>query len=224
MRFRFIEDRRADYPVTILCEVLRVSPAGYYAWRARPESRRSAANRDLVDDIKRVHRDTGGRYGSPRIHAELRAQGRGASRGRIERLMRRQGIRAIMARPRRVRTTDSRHDFPIAPNLIERNFSAAAPNRILARRHHLHRDRSRLALSGHRHGFVQPQDRRLGDGGSFAGRPAADSLVDGHFDAAAWCRPHPPLRSRRSIRLCGLPQAPAVRRLPGLDEPQGRLL
>ena len=100
MRFRFIEDRRADYPVRILCDVLGVSPAGYYAWRSRPESRRSAANRDLVDDIKRVHRDTSGRYGSPRIHAELRAQGRGASRGRIERLMRRHGIRAIMARPR----------------------------------------------------------------------------------------------------------------------------
>jgi putative transposase len=130
MRFRFIEDRRADYPVTILCEVLGVSPAGYYAWRARPESQRAVANRALVDDIKRVHCDTGGRYGSPRIHAELTAQGRGASRGRIERLMRRHGIRAIMARPPRVRTTDSRHDFPIAPNLIERNFSATAPNQI----------------------------------------------------------------------------------------------
>jgi hypothetical protein len=100
MRFRFIEDRRADYPVTIMCDVLGVSPAGYYAWRARPESRRSAANRDLVDDIKRVHREACGRYGSPRVHAELRAQGRGVSRGRIERLMRRHGIRAIMARPR----------------------------------------------------------------------------------------------------------------------------
>src|ERR1700689_2452189 len=130
MRFRFIEDRRADYPVTILCDVLGVSPAGYYAWRARPESPRAAANRELVDEIKRVHRETNGRYGSPRVHAELRAQGRGASRGRIERLMRRHGIRAIMARPRRVRTTDSRHDFPIAANLLESNFIAAAPNRI----------------------------------------------------------------------------------------------
>ena len=101
MRFRFIEDRRADYPVTLLCDLLGVSPAGYYAWRSRPESRRSAANRDLVDDIRRVHRDPRGRYGSPRIHVELKAQGRGASRGRIERLMRRHGIRAIMPRPRR---------------------------------------------------------------------------------------------------------------------------
>jgi putative transposase len=130
MRFRFIEDRRADYPVTILCDVLGVSPAGYYAWRSRPESRRSVANRDLVDDIKRVYRDTHGRYGSPRIHVELKAQGRGVSRGRVERLMRRHGIRAIMAPPRRVRTTDSRHDFPIAPNLLDRNFTATAPNRI----------------------------------------------------------------------------------------------
>jgi putative transposase len=130
MRFRFIEDRRIDYPVTIMCDVLGVSPAGYYAWRSRPECRRSAANRELVHDIQQVHRNTNGRYGSPRIHAELQAQGRGASRGRIERLMRRHGIRAIMARPRRVRTTDSRHNLPIAPNLLERNFIAAAPNRI----------------------------------------------------------------------------------------------
>jgi putative transposase len=130
MRFRFIEDCRADYPVTVMCGVLGVSPAGYYAWRSRPESRRAVANRHLIDDIKRVHRDTHGRYGSPRIHVELKAQGRGMSRGRIERLMCRHGIRAIMARPRRARTTDSRHDFPIAPNLLDRNFVAPAPNRI----------------------------------------------------------------------------------------------
>jgi putative transposase len=130
MRFRFIEDRRTEYPVRIMCGALGVSPAGYYAWRSRPESRRSAANRELVDDIRLVHRNNHGRYGSPRIHIELQTQGRGASRGRIERLMRHHGIRAIMARPRRVRTTDSRHDLPIAPNLLQRNFTAAAPNRI----------------------------------------------------------------------------------------------
>jgi putative transposase len=130
MRFRFIEDRRGDYPVRVMCDVLDVSPAGYYAWRSRPESQRSSANRDLVDEIKRVHRDVGGRYGSPRIHAELKAQGRGVSRGRIERLMRHHDIRAITARPRRAWTTDSCHDFPIAPNLLNRNFTATAPNRI----------------------------------------------------------------------------------------------
>ena len=91
-----------------------------------PAMCRCAVQAIMFDDIKRIDRDTNGRYGSPRVHAELRAQGRGASRGRIERLMRRHGIRAIMARPRRVRTTDSHHDLPIAPNLLERNFISAA--------------------------------------------------------------------------------------------------
>ena len=85
MRFRFIEDRRADYPVRVMCRVLEVSPAGYYAWRSRPESPRSVANRELVEGIRRVHRDNRGRYGSPRIHAELKARDHSVSRGRIER-------------------------------------------------------------------------------------------------------------------------------------------
>jgi transposase InsO family protein len=130
MRFRFIDDRRDVYPIRQMCSILGVSPAGYYAWRARPESRRAAIDRSLVADIVRVHRDSGGRYGSPRVHAVLRAHGRGVSRGRIERLMRRYGIRAIMMRPRRLRTTDSRHDLPIAPNLLDRRFTAPAPNRV----------------------------------------------------------------------------------------------
>jgi transposase InsO family protein len=130
MSFRFIEDHRETYPVRVLCAVLEVSPAGYYAWRSRPPSTRSVANRELVATIRRVHQDSGGRYGSPRVHAVLRSRGRNISRGRIERLMRRHGIRAIMAPPRRARTTDSRHALPIAPNLLARDFTAAAPNRI----------------------------------------------------------------------------------------------
>ena len=224
MRFRFIEDRRADYPVTIMCEVLGVSPAGYYAWRSRPESRRSATNRELVDDIKRIHRDTSGRYGSPRIHAELKAQGRGVSRGRIERLMRHHGIRAIMARPRRVRTTDSRHDFPIAPNLLDRNFTATAPNRIwLVDITYVETDQGWLYLAT----VLDLYSRKIVGWamcGSFAHRPAVGSLADGHLGAAAWCRPDPPFRSRRSICLGRLSQRDAVRRLQSLDEPQGRLL
>lgn len=130
MSFRFIEDHRDAYPVRLMCAVLEVSAAGYYAWRERPASARTASNVALLADIRRVHRDSGGRYGSPRVHASLRRQGSGASRGRIERLMHRHGIRAIMAPPRRVRTTDSRHGLPVAPNLIGRHFSAAGPNRI----------------------------------------------------------------------------------------------
>jgi putative transposase len=101
MRFRFVEDHRAVYPVLVMCLVLNISRAGYYAWRGRPESCRAVASRDLVADIRRVDRDVCSRYGSPRIHAELKAQGRKVSRGRIERLMHHHGIRAIRARPRR---------------------------------------------------------------------------------------------------------------------------
>jgi len=130
MSFRFIEDHRDAYPVRLMCAVLEVSPAGYYAWRERPVSARVTSNAALLAEIRQVHRESGQRYGSPRVHAVLRTQGRGASRGRIERLMRRHGIRAIMAPPRRVRTTDSRHALPIAPNLIARDFTAAASNRV----------------------------------------------------------------------------------------------
>jgi putative transposase len=130
MSFCFIEDHRDAYPVQLMCSVLEVSPAGYYAWRSRPQSARSAANGELLSAIKQVHQDSHGCYGSPRIHIALQNQGRGVSRGRIERLMRRHGVRAIMAPARRVRTTDSRHDLPIAPNRLDRNFTAAAPNRV----------------------------------------------------------------------------------------------
>lgn len=130
MSFRFIEDHRDSYPIRLMCDVLEVSPAGYYAWRDRPVSERARSNVALLSEVRQIHRDSGQRYGSPRVHAVLRRQGRSVSRGRIERLMQRYGIRAIMAPPRRVRTTDSRHDLPIAPNLVQRQFTAAAPNRV----------------------------------------------------------------------------------------------
>jgi len=130
MSFRFIEDHRDSYPVRLMCAVLEVSPAGYYAWRERPVSERAKSNAALLDTIRQVHHDSHGRYGSPRVHAVLKNQGRGIGRGRIERMMHHHGIRAIMAKPRRVRTTDSRHGLPIAPNLVARDFTAKAANRV----------------------------------------------------------------------------------------------
>lgn len=130
MRFGFIEDNRAIWPVPVMCDVLGVSPAGYYAWRGRPESRRAAEDRALLDDIRRVHAASQGRYGSPRVHAALRARGKKTGRGRVERLMRAHRVCGLVARPRRVRTTDSRHAFPVAPNLLGRKFAADAPNRV----------------------------------------------------------------------------------------------
>lgn len=130
MRFAFIDEHSSTWPVRAMCRVLQVSPSGFYAWRARPESVRAADNRRLLVEVRRLHARHGGRYGSPRIHAALRAEGHGCSRGRIERLMRANGIRALAGRRFRPTTTDSRHHLPIAPNLLEQHFQAAAPNRI----------------------------------------------------------------------------------------------
>lgn len=130
MSFRFIRDHAGQWPVRLMCRVLAVSASGYYAWRSRPESMRSAANRKLLGDVRRLHAEHHGRYGSPRMHAALRAEGRTASRGRVERLMRRHGIRALAGRRFKPCTTNSRHDLPIAPNRLQQVFVAAAPNRV----------------------------------------------------------------------------------------------
>ena len=129
MRFRFIEDHRAVFMVRVMCAVLEVSASGYYAWRGRPESARAAGNRALVDAIRRVHADSRRRYGSPRVHAALRAEGSRVGRNRVAHLMRRHGIRARCRRRFRT-TTDSNHAFPLAPNLLARQFTAAAPNQV----------------------------------------------------------------------------------------------
>ena len=97
---------------------------------ARPQSQRSAANEALLGDIRLIHAESSGTYGSPRIHAILRGHGRRIGRSRIERLMRRACIRGLAALPRRARTTDSRHGYPIAPNRLARNFIAATPKKI----------------------------------------------------------------------------------------------
>jgi len=130
VRFGFIHQHRNVWPVRVMCEVLSMSASGYYAWRARPESGRRTANRDLLADIRRIHDESSGCYGSPRIHAVLRRRGRCIGRARIERLMRNAGLRGLAALPRRTRTTDSRHGYPIAPNRLGRNFIASAPNQI----------------------------------------------------------------------------------------------
>jgi putative transposase len=130
MKFRLIEDQHKTFPVRVLCDVMGVSSAGYYAWRGRPESPRKTANRALLTEIWRLHLAHRGRYGAPRICAALRTEGHMASRGRVERLMRHHGIRAMKARRFRVCTTDSRHDLPIAPNRLDQKFTAERANQV----------------------------------------------------------------------------------------------
>jgi transposase InsO family protein len=130
MRFRLIEDHRDVWPVRVMCDALSVSPSGFYAWRSRPQSPRRIANRELLVDIRRVHAQHRERYGAPRIHAELRAEGHAVNRKRVARLMRQHGIRARAPRRYRVCTTDSKHSFPVAENLLDQNFVADRPDQV----------------------------------------------------------------------------------------------
>ncbi|QRK05536.1 IS3 family transposase [Archangium violaceum] len=127
VKFEFIDAEKAHFPVDFMCEQLGVSRSGYYAWKERPESARDKADRALAEEVTRIHRDSRGTYGSPRVHAELRARGQRVSRKRVARLMNEHDI-AARKRRRFVRTTDSRHNQPVAPNILERNFSPGQPN------------------------------------------------------------------------------------------------
>ncbi len=129
MSYAFIEENVADFPVHAMCAALGVSRSGYYGWAKRPEGVRAQADSALAGAIRDAHEASRGRYGSPRVHAELRAQGRRVGRKRVARLMRGMGLAA--RRRRRFRcTTDSRHGYPVAPNLLQRDFRAAAPDRV----------------------------------------------------------------------------------------------
>jgi putative transposase len=131
VKFAFIDVERAHYPVTVLCDVLQVSRSGFYASRGRDPSSRAKSDAKLAVEITAVHKRTRGRYGSPRVHRELRAKGHLVGKKRVERVMRDHGIRGKCKRRFR-RTTDSNHTNPIAPNLVARDFEPAAPNRVWA--------------------------------------------------------------------------------------------
>jgi len=127
VRFKLIAAEKAHYPVRKLCRVLDVSPSGFYAWSKRSESKRSVENRRLAVKVKAAFELGRTYYGSPRVHFELGAQGERVGRNRVIRLMQLQNLKARI--PRRYRsTTMSDHDQPIAPNLLNRKFEAAAPN------------------------------------------------------------------------------------------------
>jgi len=123
-----VSEYRETYPVRICCRVLEVSPSGYYRWVSAPTSRREQENNSLIREIEKIHDSSRKTYGSPRIHAQLKAIGRSCGRGRIERLMRKFGIRSKLKRRFR-KTTDSGHSERIAPNLIRRQFTVDKPNK-----------------------------------------------------------------------------------------------
>jgi transposase InsO family protein len=126
MRFLFIQAHARIFHITTMCRVLEVSKAGYYAWRARPLAERVKEDQALRVRIRAIYAATQGRYGSPRVHQELRALGLRCGKHRTARLMRAEGLRAKSARRFRV-TTQSEHAHPLAPNVVARDFAVPAP-------------------------------------------------------------------------------------------------
>ena len=127
MRFQLIDAAKEEFPVQRLCKVLAVSPSGYFAWKSRPASQRQSEDLVLLAHVRSAFTLCEATYGSPRMTHELREQGLAVGRRRVARLMRENGLRA--RQPRRFkRTTDSQHTFPIAPNLLDQDFTAAGPD------------------------------------------------------------------------------------------------
>jgi transposase InsO family protein len=123
---------KAHHPITLLCQSFAVSTSGYYDWQRRQSQPAARVQEDLrlKEQIRRIHKDSRQTYGSPRIQASLRALGQRHGRNRLARLMREAAICGRQKRRYRVRTTDSNHEHPIAPNRLSSMPAPAAPNRI----------------------------------------------------------------------------------------------
>ena len=128
--YRHISAERAHcaLPVSLMCELLGVSESGYWAWSKRAPSDRELTDAWVTERIRRIHKDSGGTYGSPRVHAELRRQGIRVGRKRVERLMRAAGLEGAHRRRRRKGCTVRVDGVRPAPDLVERNFRPDAPN------------------------------------------------------------------------------------------------
>ena len=131
MKHAFITAQKATYPVTTLCRVLQVSRSAYYGAVDRPPPRRQRSDLGLRARIRAIYHASRRTYGSPRVHAQLRHEAVRIGRNRVARLMTLEGLRG--RRPRRwCSTTDSMHGCPIAPNVLDRHFRVAGPNRVWA--------------------------------------------------------------------------------------------
>jgi putative transposase len=128
VKYACIDRRRDLYPVRLMCHLLGVSASGYYAWRQRPESARAHSDRELLARIRRIHEASKGVYGSPRVHAELVAEGVQVGRHKIAQLMRLARLRGCPKRRFRV-TTQRDPSHRVAHNLLKQNFTADGPNR-----------------------------------------------------------------------------------------------
>ncbi|WP_152650108.1 IS3-like element ISBps1 family transposase [Burkholderia pseudomallei] len=132
VKYAWIDEQCRHYPLSALCKVLAVSINGYRAWkRGGTVQRKRLTDAQLLTLIRTIHAEVKGAYGSPRMTEEIRARGFPASKARVERLMSKNGIRARHKRRYRV-TTDSKHKLPVAPNLLNRDFTPDAPNQVFS--------------------------------------------------------------------------------------------
>nr|ALV86785.1 transposase [uncultured bacterium P11N2] len=130
MRYAWIDKQRKAYPLPVMCEVLTVSISGYRAWkRGGKPNRTRLTDIQMLALIRAIHAELKGAYGSPRMTRELRDRGFPASKQRVERLMRENGIKARHKR-RYKATTNSKHNLPVAKNLLARDFTPTAPNKV----------------------------------------------------------------------------------------------
>ena len=124
-----MQQEKASHHIATLCRVLGVSSSGYYAWCDRPLSMRARTDQALLDQIQAIHERSRGTYGTPRIHAELQAQGVRCGRKRVARLMREANLIGAQRRRYRGTTRQDRQAVP-APDLVQRDFTASAPDRL----------------------------------------------------------------------------------------------
>jgi putative transposase len=150
VKFAFIRDHRACFDVDAMCSVFGVTRAGFYAWLDRPECARAARARELTEQIRTVHHDSGRIYGALKITHELHHRRCRVNRKTVARLMAKAGIRSRVVKKFRVRTTDSRHANPVTPNTLARDFArATAPDQVWgADITYIHTDEGFLYLAG----------------------------------------------------------------------------
>jgi putative transposase len=211
-RFAFVAAERGHHAVARLCRVIGASVSGFYAWlRAIPAVQdRAEAEAELRGHIGRIFAARRQVYGSPRVHAELRREGRRHSRRRIARLMGEMGLRARQGRRRTPRTTDSRHDLPVAPNLLDRHFNTERPDSVwLADISYIPTGEGFLYLAA-----IKDMATRQIVGWSMADHLRAGLCVDALVMALQRCRPSPGLihHSDRGVQYASGPYRDVLER------------
>jgi putative transposase len=203
---------QAEFPIATMARVLGVSASGYHAWRGRVASARAVEDKMLLKRVRTVHATSRETYGSPRIHAELRATGSRHGRKRIARLMRDAGLTGASRRRKGVTTTRRDNDARPAPDLVDRDFTAVGRDKLCV---------ADITFVPAANGFLylavvlDAWSRKIvswSHGESFAHRTGSGRVGDGDWATPSWRR-HPSLGSRKPIwRSAGIAGRPACGR------------